>query len=164
MNKITSLFLIRGTVWKEEGSQLHTPPISSTSTHERSCFPSNLLLSLYRRKTPERGWKWGCSVGRGGGGGNFAGQQGRGTPLHWEAHVYRNPGTPQMPGWKGAGDLQDPLPWQADQLALGQRDSVKPGSGLLALCPSVLNTEACELSFLNLPERYSRRLARQVFS
>lgn len=52
---------------------------------------------------------------------------------------------------------------RADQLALGQGDSEKPASGLLALCPSVLNTEAFELSFLNLPERYSRRLAREVF-
>lgn len=54
---------------------------------------------------------------------------------------------------KGAGDLQDPLPWLSNwPLAKG----AKPASGLLALCPSVLNTEAFELSFLNLPERYSR--------
>lgn len=65
---------------------------------------------------------------------------------------------------KGADDLQKTHSHgHTNQRALVQGDNTKPASGPLVLCPSILKIDVFELSSFNLSERYSRRLARNIF-
>lgn len=142
--------------------KLHVCFMSSTSAHERPWFPNNLLLYLYREKNPKRQRAFGRV--RGCGEGTFTG-----------------PAVMKQPTLLGSVCISQPRHSSAAKLGrvlmtcrrpnpmaglingpLGQGDNTKPASGLLVLCPSIPKTDAFELSSFHLPERYSRRLARNI--
>lgn len=105
MNKITLLFIIRvlifrGIVWKEEGSQLHKLSHVHLPTNGHVFHPTSCYICTGERVQNKAG-RGQLSGVRQCGGGKFASKQWRSTPLHWEAHVYRNPGIPQMSGREG---------------------------------------------------------------